>query len=218
MNQKTIFVVALTVLLIAFSGGAYYYSAQQEKQASQLAEANSAALVRMHSPTQGKAEAPVVIVEFIDPACETCAAFYPRVKEILAANPGRIRLVVRYAPFHSGSDKVVALLEAARLQGKFWPALETLLKSQSAWVANHTAQADLAWKQLGNIGLDQERMALDLSSPEIAKVIEQDLADAATLKVTMTPEYFVNGKPLPSFGFEQLQTLINDALAATRGK
>ena len=97
-------------------------------------------------------------------------------------------------------------------------ALETLLKSQSAWVANHTAQADLAWKQLGNIGLDQERMALDLSSPEIAKVIEQDLADAATLKVTMTPEYFVNGKPLPSFGFEQLQTLINDALAATRGK
>lgn len=218
MNQKTIFVVALTFLLIAFSGGAYFYSAQQEKAANQLAEANSAALIRLHSPSQGKADAPVVIVEFIDPACETCAAFYTRVKQILAANPGQIRLVVRYAPFHKGSDKVVALLEAARLQGKFWPALEALLASQGAWVANHTAQADLAWKQLGNIGLDQERLALDLSSPEIARVIEQDLADAATLKVTMTPEYFVNGKPLPSFGFEQLQTLINEALAATRGK
>ncbi|MFZ2268029.1 MAG: thioredoxin domain-containing protein [Azonexus sp.] len=218
MNQKTIFVVALTFLLIAFSGGAYFYSAQQEKAASKLAEANSAALIRLHSPSQGQAHAPVVIVEFIDPACETCAAFYTRVKQILAANPGQIRLVVRYAPFHKGSDKVVALLEAARLQGKFWPALEALLASQGTWVANHTAQADLAWKQLGNIGLDQERLALDLSSPEIARVIEQDLADAATLKVTMTPEYFVNGKPLPSFGFEQLQTLINEALAATRGK
>ncbi|NMG42229.1 thioredoxin domain-containing protein [Aromatoleum toluvorans] len=35
----------------------------------------------MHSPTLGKADAPVVIVEFLDPACETCRAFYPRVKE-----------------------------------------------------------------------------------------------------------------------------------------
>jgi len=30
----------------------------------------------------------------------------------------------------------------------------------------------------------------------------------------MTPEFFVNGKPLPSFGYEQLRNLVNDALAA----
>jgi hypothetical protein len=29
----------------------------------------------------------------------------------------------------------------------------------------------------------------------------------------MTPEYFVNGKPMPSFGWEQLQALVNEALA-----
>jgi protein-disulfide isomerase len=61
-------------------------------------------------------------------------------------------------------------------------------------------------------------MGFDLSSPEIAKVIEQDLADAKTLNVTMTPEFFVNGKPLPSFGLEQLHRLVDEALAATRGK
>ena len=77
-------------------------------------EANREALIRMHSPTLGKADAPVTIVEFLDPACETFAAFYPMVKQLMAAHPDRIRLVLRYAPFHNGSDKVVALLEAAR--------------------------------------------------------------------------------------------------------
>jgi hypothetical protein len=33
--------------------------------------------------------------------------------------------------------------------------------------------------------------------------------------VTKTPEYFVNGRPLPSFGFEQLRTLVDEELAAT---
>ncbi|MBI2277886.1 MAG: thioredoxin domain-containing protein [Dechloromonas sp.] len=218
MKQKTLFSVALTILLLVFTGGAFYYSAQQEKQASQVAEANRAALIRMHSPTLGKAEAPVVIVEFLDPACETCRAFYPRVKQLLAANPDKIRLVLRYAPFHNGSDKIVALLEAARMQGKFWPVLEALLASQADWAPHHTPQVALAWPHLEGLGLNMEQMAFDLTSPDIAKVIEQDLADARTLNVTMTPEFFVNGKPLPSFGFEQLQQLVDAALAATRGK
>jgi hypothetical protein len=34
----------------------------------------------------------------------------------------KIRLVLRYAPFHRGSDTIVAALEASRRQGKFWPA------------------------------------------------------------------------------------------------
>lgn len=218
MNQKTLFGVALTLLLLVFTGGAFFYSAQQEKQANELAEANRAALIRMHSPTLGKADAPVVIVEFLDPACETCRAFYPRVKEMLAANPDQIRLVLRYAPFHNGSDKVVAVLEAARKQGKFWPALEALLASQAEWSPHHTPQVALVWKHLEGLGLDMEQMGFDLTSPEIAQVIEQDLADAKTLNVTKTPEFFVNGKPLPSFGWEQLQRLVDEALAAARSK
>jgi protein-disulfide isomerase len=31
----------------------------------------------MHSPVLGPQGAPVTIVEFFDPACETCHAFYP---------------------------------------------------------------------------------------------------------------------------------------------
>lgn len=216
MKQKTVFVVSAIALLLAFVAGVLFYNAEKEKEANRLAETNRALLVRMHSPTLGKGDAPVVIVEFLDPACETCRVFYPMVKRMMAANPDKIRLVLRYAPFHNGSDKVVAVLETARRQGKFWVALEALLENQSDWVRNHTANVDLAWKHLGGIGLNMEQMAFDMTSPEIASVIAQDVADAKALKVTKTPEFFVNGKPLPTFGFEELKRLVDRALADHR--
>ncbi|MFA4970706.1 MAG: thioredoxin domain-containing protein [Sulfuritalea sp.] len=216
MKQKTLFAVAVVLLLLGFIAAALLYDAERQGQAGQVATANNEALVRMHSPALGRADAPVVIVEFIDPACETCAAFYPMVKEILAANPDRIRLVLRYAPFHKGSDQVVAALEAARKQGKFWQALEALLKAQADWAPHHKAEVDLIWKHLEGAGLNLQQLRADMKAPEIDRVIEQDLLDAQTLKVTKTPEYFVNGKPLPRFGFEPLKALVDEALAASK--
>ena len=212
MKQKTMFIVALAVLLVVFVAGTLVYTAKQENPAGAMSEAAVTALGRLHAPMLGPMEAPVVIVEFLDPACGTCAAFYPRLKQIMAANPGKIRLKVRYAPFHNGSDKVVAALEASRKQDKFWPALEALLASQDAWAPNHTPQIELALQQLGGLGLDMDRLRADMMAPEVARVIALDVADARTLNVTKTPEYFVNGRPLPSFGFEQLTALINEEL------
>lgn len=214
MKQKTLFITALVALLAIFAGAALFYAAQQEKAADERTTANHSALVRMHSPTLGPANAPVTIVEFLDPACETCAAFYPLVKQLMAANPDKIRLVLRYAPFHNGSDKVVAVLEAARRQGKFWPALEALLATQADWSPHHTPQVARVWKHLDGLGLDMDRMAFDITAPEIAQLIAQDLADAETLGANKTPTFFVNGKPLPSFGFEQLKRLVDEAVKA----
>lgn len=218
MKQKTLFVVSAIILLLVFVAGILFYTGQKEKAANQLAEANRAALIRMHSPTVGRADAPVVVVEFFDPACETCRDFYPMVKQMMANNPDKIRIVLRYAPFHTGSDKVVAMLEAARRQGKFWPALELLLAEQSQWTQHHAANVEAAWRLLGGIGLNMEQMAFDITSPDISSVIAQDLADAKILNVTMTPEYFVNGKPLPSFGFNQLKELVDQALTDSRAR
>lgn len=219
MKQKTLFILAAVLLLLAFIGGTLYYTTQKQEQSEQRADDHRSVLVRMHSPSHGPQDAPVEIVEFIDPACETCRDFYFRVKQdIVPANPDRIRLVLRYAPFHPGSDKVVAVLEAARKQGKFWPALEALLSSQESWVENHTAQVDKVWPQLEGLGLNLDQVRADMAAPEIASLIAQDLADAASLNVTMTPEYFVNGKPLPSFGYEQLKGLVAEALADTQGR
>ena len=70
------------------------------------------------------------------------------------------------------------------------------------------------WPLLPKAGLDVERIRKDMADPEIAKAIEQDMADARTLGVQKTPGFFVNGRPLEPFGFEPLQTLIEAEVAA----
>jgi len=216
MNPKTLFASVGALLVLAFAGGAYFYKQQQADAAAQLARQNMAALVRPDAPGFGKPDAPVHIVEFFDPACGTCREFYPLVKALMAANPDKIRLTMRYAPFHPGSESVVKVLEAAHRQGQFEPALQALFAAQDAWVINHTSHVEMTGPVLESLQLDMTRLQNDANAPEVAATIARDLLDAKTMNVTMTPEYFVNGKPLPSFGFEQLKALVGEALANAR--
>ena len=214
MKRKTLFIGSAALLLLVFILAALLYKSGRTDPSAQTAERNRSVLARMHSPTLGKPDAKVHIVEFLDPACETCRSFYPFVKKMLAANPEKIRVSVRYAPFHNGSDYVVKVLEATRKQGRYWEALEALLAAQPDWAPHHTPQPQSVWKHLGGLGLDIEQVRRDMNSPEIAAIIEQDIRDARAMSVTMTPEFFVNGRPLPSFGYEQLKNLVDEALAA----
>ncbi len=121
--------------------------------------------------------------------------------------------MMRHVPFHQGSDAVVGMLEAARMQGKYWEALETLLAVQGRWVQDHRVQVDAAMAVLGTVpGLDVARLRTDLERPEVRERVAQDVADAKALKVVKTPEYFVNGKPLPTFGLEELRGMVDAAL------
>ena len=167
-------------------------------------------LMRFHAPNLGPSDAKVHIVEFLDPACEGCRAFYPVVKQIMDEHKGKVRLWVRYVPFHRGADFVVRALEAARAQGRYWEALDAIFAKQNEWTRNHTAQPDLVFKALQGIGLDEARLRRDVASPEIAKVLDQDMADAKALKVLQTPTFFVNGRPLKDYGFDQLRALVRD--------
>jgi protein-disulfide isomerase len=212
MKRRTLFISA-AVGLAAVAAGAWQFGGGTGANDAAAAQRTREALVRMHSPALGRADAPVQLVEFFDPACGTCAQFYPLVKKMAAAHREDIRVVMRYAPFHPGSDEVVKALEASRRQGKFWQAVEALLESQPRWVIQHRAQPDLIWEPLARAGLDVERLKVDMQAPEVARVVAQDVADANTLNVSATPEFFVNGRPLPSFGYDQLRTLVDEELA-----
>ena len=171
-----------------------------------------AALASEHAASIGDPDAKVHIVEFLDPACGTCAVFYPMVKQWLNEAPGKLRLTVRHVPFHSGVDYVVRILEASREQGKYWETLEALLLSQRQWVTNHVVQPDRVLPAIASAGLDEERLMADMQSPAVAARMQKDQQDAVTLKVSATPEYFVNGRPLPSFGQQQLLDLVREEL------
>ncbi len=212
--KKTLFISAGIILLLAFLGGAIYFNAEKSEQAGQLVAQNQSGLSREYSPALGPTAAKVRIVEFLDPACETCRRFYPFVKDMLIAYPDKVHVTLRYAPFHENSDHVVALLLAAAKQGKHWETLEALLASQESWVEHHVVQPELAWQQTQGLGLNLQQLQADMNSPEIAQQIAQDLADARSLNVSKTPDFFVNGKPLTTFGFDPLKELVDAALAS----
>lgn len=214
MKQKTLVIISAVFLLIAFVAGAMYYQSRKAAAGAEAYQRDRSTFARDWSPTRGDPAAKVEIAEFFDPACETCREFAPMVKKLMDAHPGKIRLIARYAPFHPNSDQVVKLLAAAHLQGKFWETLDAVFAAQSLWAPQHRPQPELVWNYIGGVGLDIRRLRHDMESPEMDKIIQQDLADGKKLNVKATPEFFVNGKPLPSFGYDQLKTLVEDAVSS----
>lgn len=212
MNQKYLFAIAAILMASVFTLAIVFHDDGRQGAQNAAAALDRSVLERSHAPTLGAADARVHIVEFLDPACETCRSFYPFVKELIAAAPGRIRLSVRYAPLHEGSDEVVRMLEAAKLQGKFWETLEAVFAAQDQWAVNHRAHPELVWNFIANVGLNLEKLKSDMHSPAVDAVVRQDVQDARAVGVRATPEFFVNGRPMPSFGYEQLRGLVSEEL------
>lgn len=200
------------VLVLAVVAATFFYESDDTQSLQSEAAARQAALGSEHSPALGGADAKVHIVEFLDPACGTCALFFPMVKQWLAEVPDEIRLSVRHVAFHTGSDYAVRILEASRKQDKYWQTLEALLASQNQWVQNHVVQPDKIGPAIAAVGLNMEQLTADMNTVEVMQRIEQDKKDAVLLKVSATPEYFVNGRPLPSFGQQQLADLVREEL------
>ena len=214
MNAKKFTVIGLVALVALFFYWAMTFY-QQRVQAAQDVQvtAEPSRLVRMHSPVFGPQDAPVTIVEFFDPACETCRAFYPLVKNLMAQHPEKIKLVIRYAAFHQGSDVVVKLLEAAKSQGKYQVVLEALLAAQPAWADHGQPNLETAFTVAQQAGLDLSQARQAMENPAMQALLQQDMDDLTALQVTKTPTFFVNGRSLPSFGPEQLAALVAEEVA-----
>ena len=216
--KRTVFVATVLVLIATFYFGASYYKTWRAEELGFMAQENASTFVRPHSPTLGSDDAKVYLVKFSDPACETCASFSPYTKQALDAFPGQIKFVLRYAPFHQGSEEVVRILEAARKQDKFWQTLELLYSRQGFWTKHHRVVIDQVWSLLPEVGLDIERVKKDMDDPRITAIIQQDLADARALRVRKTPGFFVNGKPLEPFGARPLAALVKSEVRAHYGE
>ena len=208
MNKPTLIISTLILLLAVFVGGNYWY----KSSATTLTTEQKEALDRNKNTAYGAQNAKVTIVEFYDPACGTCRSFYPFVKEQMKANEGKIKLILRYAPFHIDSFYVSQMIEAARYQNKEVEALEVLYKYQDKWASHSGANVGIIWGFLAEVGIDIDKLKEDLKRPEVETRVKQDLADTKTLNVTGTPEFFVNGQPLKKFGKKELKELIDSAL------
>ena len=133
---------------------------------------------------------------------------HPVLAEIRRRHPEQVRIVMRYATFHDGSDIAVRILESARLQNLFEPVLEALLAAQPQWADHSGARLDIAWAAAADAGLDVDKARAAMDSSAIDNVLAQDALDVETVGVRQTPTFFVDGRPLLDYGAEQLIEMV----------
>jgi protein-disulfide isomerase len=144
------------------------------------------------SPTRGPADAWVTAVEFADFECPYCGRVVPTLREVDAERPAVVRWVFKHAPlpFHTRALPAAIAAECAHEQGYFWEMYDALYAHQDA-----LSDADLATYAAG-IGLDMASYEACLGSDPPRARIVADLEAAQRAKVSATPTFFFNGRPL----------------------
>jgi protein-disulfide isomerase len=143
-------------------------------------------------PTKGPPDAPITIVEFSDYECPFCVRAEPTVRDVLAAYPGKIRLVYRDypLPMHPKAPKAAEAAHCAGDQGKYWEMHDKLFTAGAKLdVADLKAHAR-------EVGVDGGKFDQCLDSGEKAKVVESHKKAGDEAGVSGTPAFFINGRLL----------------------
>ena len=218
MKKETILlgIIAALVIVGAIIGASYYRGSVQNERKPTTA---NSALIRPDSPSLGSADAPVTIVEFYDPECESCRAFHPTIKKVLKDYDGKIRLVARIMPLHPNSILAATFIEVAGENGKYWQAQEFVFQKQTEWGTKHspatTVQPDapaLFEKYAMELGLDLEKFNAAVKENKFAAKFERDKKDGQANGVRQTPTIFVNGRQLARLNEADLKSLIEEEL------
>jgi protein-disulfide isomerase len=151
----------------------------------------------------GKADAPVVVVEYSDFFCHYCAAGAATMKELLAKRP-EVKVVFKHFANAPQSRAAALTFEALGLQ-----------KPELAWAfhdavfANQEKMAEggeAALRELAvSLGADAARLDADMKRPELDERVKKDGDEARSFKFRGTPTYVVGGlsvrgaAPLPVF-------------------
>ncbi|WP_157534997.1 DsbA family protein [Nocardia inohanensis] len=171
---------------------------------------------------QGRADAPVVMVEYSDFQCPFCRTFGRKIEPQLIADyvdKGVLRIEWRNYPiFGEESTTAAHAAWAAGQQGKFWEFHDTLManapEKKNTGALTPDRMAELA-EQAGVP--DIAKFRTDLDSPAAAAAVQRDVTEAYSLGVSSTPAFLINGRPvLGAQPIEQFQAVIE--LAARDGQ
>jgi protein-disulfide isomerase len=158
---------------------------------------------------KGNKNAPVTIVEFSDFQCPFCSRVNPTIKKIFETYGDKVRVVFKHNPlaFHKDAPLASEAALAAGAQGKFWEMHDVLFANQ-----RQLKRPDLE-KYAAQIGLNLEQFNADLDSHKFKAQVDADLAQAKTIGVRGTPNFFINGKKLTGAQpFANFKAKIDEAL------
>jgi protein-disulfide isomerase len=144
------------------------------------------------SPTRGPDDAAVTIFEFADFECPHCAMAVPSLDAVVAAHPGKVRIVYKSytLPFHQHGEPAARAAFAAGAQGRFWEMEHLLFERQQ-----HLEDADLE-RYAGMLKLDIGKWKGDMDSPAVKNRLSDDHKLGEDLKLKGTPTIYVNGREL----------------------
>ncbi len=139
---------------------------------------------------QGKALAPVTLVEYGDYQCPYCGMAYPVVKQLQRALGDQLRFVYRNFPLrdeHPYAEHAAEAAESAGAQGSFWEMHDALFENQEQ--LDDRSLIGYA----GELGLDAEQVARDLDDGAWAGRVREDFRSGVRSGVNGTPTFFING-------------------------
>lgn len=144
--------------------------------------------------------APVVIIEFSDFQCPSCAQAFRNLKRVLPRFGDQVQVAFHHFPLDKACNPAVvgdmhrfACLaamaeECAAAQGRAWQYQDILFAHQSALDRNSLIEyAD-------RVGLDRGRFLACLDSDEPRRAVERDVRAGAQLRVERTPTLFIDGR------------------------
>ena len=95
---------------------------------------------------------------------------------------------------------------AAGKQGKAWEMHDELFKISS------NLSLEAIKKAAATLGLDMAKFDSDMNSPEVDKLIQDDLAVARAIPVNSTPTFFINGKLVSNRSVEGMKGMVDEEL------
>jgi protein-disulfide isomerase len=144
---------------------------------------------------EGKADAPVTIVEYASMTCTHCASFhvntYPTMKSKYI-DTGKVRYILREFPLDPLAAGAFMLARCAG-EGKYYPIVDTLFNQQKDWafVQNPIPPLSKIAKQFGFTDQSFEQC---LSNQKLLDDMEKVRQQGQKLGVNSTPTFFINGQ------------------------
>lgn len=187
---------------------------QSQLPPNQPAVAPDPAQVRLEievddDPALGPSDAPITIVEFSDFNCPYCQRFHIETfAALMETYPDQIHFVYRDFPVVGGFESALAS-ECAHEQGNYWDYHNLLFSGAEA----HDKEGYLAYAE--ELGLDVEAFETCLTENRYADEVESDARYAASLGITGTPTFFINGIPL--VGAQPLEVFVEIIQAELEG-
>ncbi len=215
MQKDTKIMIAIGVITIAIIGlGAYFLSKPPKTEEKVTEKMDQELLIKPESHKIQAKDEKAVLVEFGDFQCPACGSYFDLTEKLKDEFKDNLTFVFRNFPLmqHKYGKVSSYAAEAAGKQGKFWEMYTLLYKNQDKWSASSDAES-IFKDYAKSLNLDMKKFEEDVKSGDIKKIVDNDSADGASLKVNSTPTFYLNGEKLASIkSYEDFQTLVKAAI------